>query len=307
MNKSFSQLKTNVGNRVQDTSTTFSTLIGYWVNDKYRDVISRYDWEEMYFTQNINASASVSAYALPANSDRIIICLDSTNSNNIDEVSQQQFYLENYDSWDNTGTPDKYFLNYDVVKSQPGSAEKVTVKSSSASDSSQSVLIRGISNDNEIYETINLNGTTVASAANSYTRITGISKSSSTSGYVTVYENDETTVLSQLPGEQLESSYKILNLHPIPTGTITYGLVIKREMLPLNNDYDYPVVKDMADVIEYGACAEAWRYKRQFSKAQAMDVMYEKMLSEKIFQRESQPNRIIQMVATPLNRDDGIL
>jgi hypothetical protein len=34
MNKSFSQLRTNVGNRVQDTGASLATLIGYWVNDK---------------------------------------------------------------------------------------------------------------------------------------------------------------------------------------------------------------------------------------------------------------------------------
>jgi len=307
MNKSFSQIKSNIGSRVQDTSSTLGTLIGYWVNDKYRDVISRYEWDELYFPHTINASGSVSAYALPSDADRIIICLDSTNGENISEVTNQQFYLENYDTWNSTGTPDKYFLTYDVVKSQPASAETLTVKSSSASDTTQTIFVRGLVSGEETYENITLNGTSVASATNSYTRILGVSKSASTVGYVTVMENDETTVLSVLPGEQLESSYKIINFHPIPTGAITYKTIIKRRTLPLAQNYDYPVVKDIADIIELGGTAEAWRYKRQFSKAQAFDVMYEKMLSEKIYQREAQPNRINQFTPTALDRDDGIL
>ena len=307
MNKSFSQLKTNVGNRVQDTSSSFATLIGYWVNDKYRDVVSRYDWDELYYPHTINASGGTSAYALPDNGDRILVCLDSTNKENISEVSYQQFFLENYDQYNSTGTPDKYFLTYDVVKSQPASATKVTVKSSSASDTTQTVLVRGLVSGEEIYENITLTGTTVASAGSSYSQILGISKSASTDGYVTVMENNETTVLAVLPAEKLESSYRVLNLHPIPTGSVTYNTVLKRKILPLSQTGDYPVVKDIADIIELGATAEAERYKRQFSKAQAYDVMYEKALSEKIFQRESQPNRVNQFVPTALNRDDGIL
>jgi hypothetical protein len=159
----------------------------------------------------------------------------------------------------------------------------------------------------EIYESITLNGTTFASATNSYTRIIGISKSAATTGYVTTYENDGVTVLSTLPSEQLESSYKILNLHPIPTGTANYLIRIKRRILPLSQNYDYPVVKDLADIIEIGAVVEAWRYKKQFAKAQALDVLYEKMISEKIFQRESSSNRVVQFVPTALDRDDGIL
>ena len=223
MNKSFSQLKSNVGARVQDTSTALATLIGYWVNDKYRDASSRYDWEELYFMHSFNASATVSGYALPEDADRIIMCLDSTNSLLITEVSDQQFYMENYDIWNDTGTPNKYFLTYDVVKSQPASAEKPVVKSSSASDTTQTVFIRGIVSSSEIHESVTLNGTTAATAANSYTRILGISKSASTSGYITTYENDGVTILSTLPAEQLESSYRILNLHPIPTGATAYG------------------------------------------------------------------------------------
>jgi len=307
MNKNFTQLKTNIGNRVQDTSSSLATLIGYWVNDKYRDVVSRYEWDELYYPHTINASASTSAYALPTDADRVIICLDSTNDENISEVTNQQFYLENYDTWNSTGTPDKYFLTYDVVKSQPASAEQITIKSSSSSDTTQTLILREIVNGDEIYESLTLDGVNAVTASNSLTRIVGISKSAATAGYVTLYSNDETTVLGVLPTEQLEGSYRILNLHPVPTGAITYKLIIKRRVLPLGQDYDYPVVKDLADVIEYGATAEAWRYKKQFSKAQAMDVMYEKLLSEKIYQREAQPNRINQFVPTALSRNDGLL
>jgi hypothetical protein len=294
MNKAFSQLKTNVGNRVQDTSTALATLIGYWVNDKYRDVVSRYDWEELYFTQSVTASADVLTYALSEDADRILFCEDTTNDVEMSETND----LDDIDS------TDLYYLTYDVVKSQPASATKVVVKSSSASDTTQTVLLRGIVSGSEVYESITLTGTTPASAASSYTRIIGISKSASTTGFTSIYENDGVTVLSMLAPEQLESSYRILN---VPSRSCVYKLRIKRRVLPLSQAYDYPLVKDVADIIELGATAEAERYKKQFSKAQAYDVMYEKMIGEKIFQREAQPNRIYQFTPQALDRDEGIL
>lgn len=133
MNKSYSQLKTNVGNRVQDTSTALATLIGYWVNDKYRDVVSRYDWEELYFTQSITATAGTQNYALSEDADRILFCEDTTNDVEMSETND----LDDIDS------TDLYYLTYDVVKSQPASATKVVVKSSSTADTTQTVLLRG--------------------------------------------------------------------------------------------------------------------------------------------------------------------
>ena len=58
--KQFSTLKTNVGYFVQDTSTALNTLIGYWVNNRYRDLLNAYDWEQLYHTQALTASASIS-------------------------------------------------------------------------------------------------------------------------------------------------------------------------------------------------------------------------------------------------------
>lgn len=307
MNKAFGVMKTNVGNMVGDNSTTFATNIGVWINNRYEDVFSRYDWEELEYTQSITSTASVSAYAFNEDAGNIIFALDQTNGMYLTINTEQQFLQENYDSTDDTGTPERCFITRDVVREQPSSTTKPVLKSSSASDTTQTVTIRGISGGYETYESVTLNGTTLASATNSYSRILGISKSGVTTGYVTVYENDATTILSALPAEQLESRYKQINLHPIPTGTLVYNFRVRRNVLPLNNAYDYPVIDGIGEIIELGACADAWRYKRQFQKAREFDYLYEKKLSERIFQRTAQPGVIIQMTPTSLNRDDGIL
>jgi hypothetical protein len=307
MNKSFSTIKTNVGNMVQDTSVTFSSLIGVWINNKYQDVVQRYDWEDLYYIQTITASANTSAYALDDISDRIISVLDDDTDNYLLEKTQQQFYMENYTDRNTVGTPQYYFPSFDVVRSQPASATKVMVKSSSASDTTQTVLLRGLVSGSEVYESITLNGTTQASAASSYTRVLGISKSAATTGYITASENNGTTILTILSPETLESRCRQINFNPIPSGSLTFKILTKRRVLPLSQSYDYPVIRNVGGIIELGAIADALRYKRQFAKAKEFDMQYEKMLSDRISEDTIRPNLIYQFQPTPLDRNEGIL
>ena len=306
MNKSFSQIKTDVGNLIRDTSTGTATLIGVWINNRYRDIIDRYEWEELYFTKSITASASIQAYPLDEDTGKIIYVLDATDDYYVDEVTEPHFMRDHYDDWDNTGTPGIFYLKNDVVRSQPSAATKPMVVSSEA-DTTQTILIRGIVSNAEIYESVTLNGTTNVTASNSYSRILAISKSAATLGKVTIYENDGTTILSILPAEQLESRNKSINFHPIPASELIYTVRAKRRVLPLNQTLDYPVIENIADIIEYGAAAEGLRYKRKTAQAREYEFLYEKAIADKIYQRVATPGKVITFEPLSLNRDEGIL
>jgi len=65
---------------------------------------------------------------------------------------------------------------------------------------------------------------------------------------------------------------------------------------------DTPLIP-VESIIETGALADCWRYKRQFSKAQAMEVMYADMLSNFIWDYENQPNFPRQFTPTTYSRD----
>lgn len=306
--KSFSVLKTIIGANIQDTSSAFTTLIGYWINNRYRDVINSYDWEQLYHTQAINASATVSAYAFDENTERLIFIADVTNDGCLEIITEQDFLQNYYDDLNGTGTPEVCFLTSQPVRSQPGSAEALIVKSSSTNDTTQSVLLRGLtSTAGEVYESLTLNGTTAVTASNSYTEVLGISKSLATVGKVKVYENDGSTLIAELSPENLVSRYKSLHIYPIPTGAVAYHIRTKRKVTPLSQNYDYPIIEDIDDIIELGAQADAWKYKRQFSKATALETQYQIAKMERIHREVAQPGIIHQMQPTPLNRDDGIL
>ena len=306
--KSFSTIKTIVGTNVQDTSSACGTTIGYWVNNRYRDIINSYDWEQLYHEQSITASANVSAYALDRNTERIVFAHDKTNDTYAQPITEQEYLQGYYDVYDEANQPEVCFLQSAPVSSQPTSAEKLIVKSSSASDTTQTVLIRGLTSTiEEMYESLSLSGSSAVSATYSYTRLLGISKSAATAGKVTVYKNDAATALAILAPEQLNSRYKILHFHPMPDSDAVWALKTKRVVMPLSQDYDYPIIENISDIIEKGAEADAWKYKRQFAKARELEVQYQLMKSNRIFQEVSQPGIVHTFTADPLDRNDGIL
>ena len=308
--QSFSVLKTIVAANVQDTSASFATLIGYWVNNRYRDIINSYDWEQLYHNQSYTTTANISSYPLDENTERLIFVKDRTNDSYVEVITEHTFLDNYYDDLDSTGQPEVCYLTSAPVRTQPASGEKLTMKSSSASDTTPTVLIRGItSTAGEVYETLTCNGTTAVTASNTYTKVLGISKSAATVGKISVYENDEATLKAELSPETLVSRYKSINFHPIPGSTqnITYQVRCKRRVTPLSQTYDYPVIEDTEDIIELGAQADAWKYKRQFTKATALETQYQIAKSDRIHREVAQPAILHQFPVQPLNRDDGIL
>lgn len=305
MNKQFGTMKTNIGTMIGDTSTDTATNIGVWINNRYNDIISRYDWDELFYTHTISASANQAEYSLPANIEKVIYIVDEDNDAYIEEMSEQAWIMEHFDSSTITGCIQHYVLKRDVVKAQPSSATKPVAKSSSASDNTQSLVIRGIVSGAEVVETLALNGLTAVTASNSYERILALSKTASTAGTVTIYENDATTVLSVMSPEAMESRYSIVKFHHIPETSYVLNARLKRKVLPLSSAYDYPVI-DCGEVIELGAIADAWRAKRQFAKAGEMERLYEQGLDRLIFNRVKTPNEIIHFGVTPYSREDGI-
>jgi len=70
----------------------------------------------------------------------------------------------------------------------------------------------------------------------------------------------------------------------------------------LSSTTDEPLIP-CEDIIEAGAIADAWRYKRQFAKAQAMEAVYADLFSNFMWDNENQPAYPRQFVPTTYSRD----
>lgn len=76
--------------------------------------------------------------------------------------------------------------------------------------------------------------------------------------------------------------------NPNASGTlyIPYTVKVRTDL----SDTDEPL-NDFADLLEIGATADAWRYKRQFNKARSLDVQFDMELDRYMWDEENQENQ----------------
>jgi len=309
MNKSFSVIKGNVGAEIIDTSTAFATILGKIINRRYFQVLRAVNWQNINYGYTFDTVAGTQRYALPDDFGKEISCADTTNDTVLNRTTLDEL-IRNYQDLDDSGTVQRYAIIEDCVKAQPTAASRLTIVSSEAADTTQTIFVRGISGGAESYESVTLAGKNSAftNTNTPYTRIKGISKSAATAGFITITSNITSTAAvtnAVIPGETLETRYKLALLHYIPSSVYTISMPYVISPLPLSQDYDYPVI-DVGDLIEIGSMADAWRYKRQFTKAQTMEILFNQQLQEYIFDKENQPNMIHQFKPEIFNRDDTV-
>lgn len=305
-NKRFYDIKVNVGNETRDTSSSFASIIGVYANNRYRDIISRLitaDLFESYRTTTVTTTSGTRSYVMPYDySGQVIYAHDSTNDRTLDVITEQELYNRYGSDIDESSTPIALILMADSnVRVQPSSSSAIKAISSSGSDNTQSVFIRGISGSAEYYETIALSGTASASSVNSYDYVLTCVKDAVTTGTITLSYVTGSDTASTIAPESLEQKYQRVGFHYVPNGTYSINIRYKRDVKPMVSANDSPLI-DIADGIEIGAIADSWRYKRQFANAQEFEQKYELWLDRYINQRLM--GQVQQFDITPYNRNE---
>jgi len=133
MAKAFSVMKTNVGNQVMDTSTAMATLIGVWLNDKYKDVSRRCEWAVLIdddYTIAVTAAGGAT-YALPADFDHEIFVADKTNGIVLKRYNTGNWWTERSQDYSGaalqTGQPTKYIIELQSGKVRLDPAPNATL------------------------------------------------------------------------------------------------------------------------------------------------------------------------------------
>ena len=302
-NKSFSVLKENIGGEVQDTSTTFATIIGRFINRRYFQILRATNWKNIKPDYSFATVSGTQNYALPDDFGKEIACTDVTNKLGLAKNDLEELYRLYPEALTAAGSAERYAIYTDVVKAQPTSASVLAIVSSSASDTAITVHIKGIANSVEVYESVTLTGTSAVNSANSYTSIKSISKSAASVGYVTITSNSAAVTNALIPRETLETRYKLIRLHYVPSSVATISLPYIIKPMPLSQTYDYPLL-DIGDLIELGSIADAWRYKRQSTKSQQYEILFQQGLQDYIFEMENEPNQITQFSPTTFDKGD---
>lgn len=302
MNKTFTVMKSNIGSNIQDTSSAMSTIIGRFINDTYADFLRRVNHQAYEHTYTFDTIANQQDYILPANFGKELYVFDGTNKKELSRIDLQTLIDSFGSTFSDAGTAARYMIIPSRVQYQPSSASVITFVSSSASDTTQQVLVRGISDGVEIVETVTLTGTSSAATTNTFTKVISLSKTAVTVGKVTATSNSGTVNIAVIPPQILDYRIILLRLHPIPSAVVTIYCPYIIAPQPLYNDYDTLIVA-ADDIIEDGATARALRYKRQYAKAQDFERLFEKGITNYIWNAINQPNQIYQMNTKPYSRD----
>lgn len=128
----FSEIKTNVGNRVGDTSTTFATIIGRYINNRYRDVLRRMNFNSICPDFKITATSastytSAATYTLPSDFGKEQFVYNTGTDEEIPYIGLEKLVQEYYDEYENTGTIEYYSI-YDTKNTTASSAEATAAR-----------------------------------------------------------------------------------------------------------------------------------------------------------------------------------
>ena len=133
------------------------------------------------------------------------------------------------------------------VSLQPLAASIIEVLSSSAADTTQKVLIRGIVSGEEDFEQVSLNGVTGIFTSKQFSSILSLSKSDITAGEITVRIGARTLDIIG-PTEKVVNR-RVLSLYPIPQAVILMTIRHFTKAPNLISEYDWTRIPEDWDYI----------------------------------------------------------
>ncbi len=155
-------------------------------------------------------------------------------------ITDREFY-DSVFSLDFSTRPEVYRLwGEDGVEAQPTSASVLTVSSSSAADTSQTVRIEGLVSSLPDFEDFTLNGTSDVVGSKSFSRVDRVVKSASTTGRIIVTSNSANITIVTLPaGDILRTmSFYRIQLWPIPDDVYVINVQTYDRLKDLVDDND---------------------------------------------------------------------
>ena len=183
-----------------DTGTTLAVAKDY-IKSAHDERVSQ-DWPFMLWPEQITFTTTATRY-YPLHQDFSRLCwirnrttgefLVETPFRNVQDAGS---------NWDaDTGRASRFILASKMpVSTQPSSASTVNIVSSSASDTTPTVIVRGDTADGITSETLTANGTTQVTGSTSFTRILQVTKTGTWVGTLTV-KAGSTTLLKLFPSE----------------------------------------------------------------------------------------------------------
>lgn len=286
--RTFTTLKTAVGNNIQDTSTATATLIGNALNNAYKKAWEACQWKELQYKHRFIATSGTKGYNLPEDFGQDLFVFDDTNACKLDRMRYDVFYRENYDTFTNgtqsTGTPDTYYI--DTVNKRP-----------------PQIMLEPTPNNTDYYNVIyirkflpmlNLSGTVTTAGTGTLTNANATNLTSLVQRGMVI--KNETTGSYNYISADVSSQTALTTLN-------NSGAAAVWSLADTYTIGGEPAITDIDLFLEYEATASMWEYKRQFNKSLHYHQLASLELGRRIKKEVDSPNTRRKVV--PYKRNDS--
>lgn len=246
----------------------------------------------------LTSVASQARYVLPESVARIHAVTERTNDRSLAAQDLSWYRQVEADPASMTGTPEWYIpIGPVAVAVQPVDASSIFVKSSSASDTTQTVFIEVlITSGYRRTASVVLTGTTALSLSAAITTgevIEDFYMSAAAVGTVTLHEDSGLGAeLARITIGQTRPHYFGLYLYPTPAAAVAYTVDYRRTLIDLVNSTDEPPLPD-----EYHSLLIAYARMREYEKTDDQRHVYAEQeyrlgLSRLKFSTQSGPDEL---------------
>lgn len=306
----FGDIKTQVSNMIERPDAAFLTKIGGYVNQRYMNCAKRRPWIGLCRQITITETVGQNYIVLPSWVESVIEIHQTSTP--VVVALQRHYNFINRHINDKSDSGDPFVATpvgrIGVLAALP-SDSVITTVSSSTSDVSQTVRVRGYNASGApVDESIALGGTIAASGSVVFPSLAGyepfFSKSGDTVGTITIKSGS--TTIAILGPREFEVFYNKWLLWPQPNVANPLHLTVKKKIQLLTQAEDVPEITGIDSALIQGAFASSLEEKRQFQKAAMAWQHYEEEIAlaiqqEPVFQENFQDQLMPEVVR---NADD---
>jgi len=110
MSKTFDQIVTAVSEDIQDTTAEMKSIIGRYVNNRYRKVLRATNFKVINNDYTVTVVAGTAEYTLPEDFGKELYCNDSTNKKNLERIDLARLGKDMDSSLLETGAVEYYSI-----------------------------------------------------------------------------------------------------------------------------------------------------------------------------------------------------
>lgn len=269
----FKEIVDQVADTVQAHGADRREAIRNHINNAYLKISRERDWDELLVVDETLAYTIGNKYlALPGDADEVYMVGTKTNDHPLRYTDVRLMARDNLAGTDTNSTVVEFSAigHRAVQKPIPDATLTVTVESSNAGDTTQTVRVRGLTTNGLINsETISLNGTTPVAGTLNWRQswsLHGISLNTECTGTITVKESDGSTAVALIPpGEKMSRHYILLLANP-PSTAESLFVTYKRAVQRLIRDEDVPIIPVQDYLIEW-ATGKMRQVERKYAQA----------------------------------------